>query len=129
VCGAGERWARACSSAEATVVVVAGGEAFGLVRHLEEPLPRAAAAGVLEQQLPALLPCVAAAVARGSGCGAKPRQRRRAGTFHTLENADILAAAFSLTPSLLWLRLPRLLAVATCVRARPERVGVWREFV
>ena len=61
-----------------------GGGALGLVRHLEEPLPRAAAASVLEQQQPALLRCVAAAVARGSGCGAKPRQRRRAGAFRTL---------------------------------------------
>jgi len=41
------------------------GGVLGLVRHLEVPLPRAAAAGVLEQQQPALLPCVAAAVARG----------------------------------------------------------------
>jgi hypothetical protein len=29
-------------------------------------------------------PVAAAAVARGSGCGAKPRQRRRAGAFRTL---------------------------------------------
>ena len=65
-------------------IEVAGCGAFGLVRRLEEPLPRAAAASVLEQQQPALLPCVAAAVARGSGCGAKPRQRRRAGAFRTL---------------------------------------------
>ena len=61
-----------------------GGGAFGLVRQLEEPLPRAAAAGVLEQQQPALLPCVAATVARGCGSGAKPGQRRRAGAFRTL---------------------------------------------
>ena len=65
-------------------IEVAGCGAVGLVRHLEEPLPRAVAAGVLEQQQPALLPCVAAAVARGSGCGAKPGQRRRAGAFRTL---------------------------------------------
>ena len=65
-------------------VVGVGGDALRLVRHLEEPLPRAVAAGVLEQQQPALLPCVAAAVARGSGCGAKPGQRRRAGAFRTL---------------------------------------------
>ena len=61
-----------------------GGGALGLVRYLEEPLPRAAAAGVLEQQQPALLPCVAAAVARGSDCSAKSGQRRRSGAFHTL---------------------------------------------
>ena len=64
-------------------VVGVGGDALRLVRQLEEPLPRAVAAGVLEQQQPALLPCVAAAIARGSGSGAKPRQRRRAGAFRT----------------------------------------------
>ena len=35
----------------------------------------------------------------------------------------ILAAAFSLTPSLLWLRLPRLLVVATCVRGTAPASG------
>ena len=61
-----------------------GGGALGLVRHLEEPLPRAAAASVLEQQQPALLPCVAAAVARGCSSGAKSGQRRRDGALRTL---------------------------------------------
>ena len=75
---------RAPAPVRKPVVGVGGGEAFGLVRNLEELLPRAVAVGVLEQQQPALLPCVAAAVARGSGCSAKPRQRRRAGAFRTL---------------------------------------------
>jgi hypothetical protein len=37
--------------------------------------------------------------------------------------SDILAAAFSLTASLLWLRLPRLLVVATCVRGMARASG------
>ena len=37
--------------------------------------------------------------------------------------SDILAAAFCLTPSLLWLRLPRLLVLATCVRGMARASG------
>ena len=63
-CAAEGQGGRSPAPVRKPVVGVAGG-AFGLVRHLEEPLSRAVAAGVLEQQQPALLPCVAAAVARG----------------------------------------------------------------
>ena len=82
-CAAEGQGGRSPAPVRKPVVGVAGG-AFGLVRHLEEPLPRAVAAGVLEQQQPALLPCVAATVARGSSSGAKSGQRRRAGALRTL---------------------------------------------
>ena len=83
-CAAEGQGGRSPAPVRKPVVEVAGCGAFGLVRHLEEPLPRAAAASVLEQQQPALLPCVAAAVARGCSSGAKSGQRRRDGALRTL---------------------------------------------